>query len=287
MNTGMKMLMVDSARRGGGKGGFGRSGERMGSNYARMGYDDAEGGYDGMESRRRRDSRGRFRSEMDGIENKTEMIGGGDRVGYERRSEMGYGEMRRGGSGGRSEMESRGGYGRSENAQNAYGEGGDRMEAGWYPNRPFPVYEGGDRMNQIGFSAGSEFPSNYSMDATYGESRTSYEHQPGYSYGMSNKLTKEMADEWMSSIENEDGTKGAHWTMEQAKQVMAQKGVKADPVEFYAVLNAMYADYCKVFKKHGVGDKLDFYVDMAKAFIEDKDAAEGKVAKYFEFIVKH
>ena len=49
----------------------------------------------------------------------------------------------------------------------------------------------------------------------------------------------------------------------------------------------MYSDYSKVFKKYGVGDKLDFYVDMAKAFIEDKDAQPGKLRRYYTYVVKH
>jgi len=57
---------------------------------------------------------------------------------------------------------------------------------------------------------------------------------------------------------------------------MAQKGAKIDPLEFWVILNSMYADYCKVLKKYGVGDKLDLYVDMAKAFIEDKTLGKGK-----------
>lgn len=148
---------------------------------------------------------------------------------------------------------------------------------------------GGERMNQIGFRTVSEMENTYQMNAGY-ESRNEMDHRSAPMYmgkgEYSAKLTKEMADEWMYSLQNEDGTQGPHWTLEQTKQVMAQKGVKADPFEFFAVLNAMYADYCKVFKKHGVGDKLDFYVDMAKAFIDDKDASEGKVVKYFENIVK-
>lgn len=39
-------------------------------------------------------------------------------------------------------------------------------------------------------------------------------------------------------------------------------------------------------KKHGVGGSLDFYVDMAKAFLEDKDAADDKLLKYYKDIMK-
>ena len=98
-------------------------------------------------------------------------------------------------------------------------------------------------------------------------------------------FTKEMADEWSKHMDNEDGTRGAHWTLEQAKQVMAQRGIECDPVQFWAALNMVYSDYVKVAKKHGVGDKIDFYADMAKSFLCDKDAPEDKLARYYEYIV--
>lgn len=73
---------------------------------------------------------------------------------------------------------------------------------------------------------------------------------------------------------------------EQAKQVMAQRGIECDPVQFWAALNMIYSDYVKVAKKHGVGDKIDFYADMAKSFLCDKDAPEDKLARYYEYIVR-
>lgn len=257
----MKMLMLDTAR----KSGSDRSGGHMGypeSNYARMGYDGAESGYAGMEmgmedmeSRRRRDSRGRFRSEMGGMEDTY------------------------------SEMENRNGYGRSEM-------GSREMRSGMrgYPSRPFPVYEGGGKMNQIGFRAGPEMDGNYWMDAGYhGGDEMEYRSSPMHmGRGESvPRLTRESAEEWAKGMENEDGTKGPHWTMDQAKQVMVQRGINLDPFQFWIAMNAMYSDYGKVFKKHGVGDKIDLYVDLAKAFIEDKDAQPEKLARYYEYVVKH
>lgn len=35
-----------------------------------------------------------------------------------------------------------------------------------------------------------------------------------------------------------------------------------------------------------VGDKIDFYADMAKSFLCDKDAPEDKLARYYEYIVR-
>jgi hypothetical protein len=98
-------------------------------------------------------------------------------------------------------------------------------------------------------------------------------------------MTKEMADEWTHGMKNEDGTKGPHWTMEQIKQVMAQKGIDCNPLEMYPVMNALYSDYCSVLKKWNM-NKVDFYVDLACAWLNDSDAVPNKASAYFEHIVK-
>ena len=139
-------------------------------------------------------------------------------------------------------------------------------------------------MNPIGF-----VPGGYSTYATHKqgdemEHRTS-KMERGGAYGKTTKLTREMADEWTEGLQNEDGSSGPHWTMEQVKQVMAQRNIKAEPIEFYAVMNALYADYCKVFQKHNV-NKIDMYADLTSAWLEDKDAEDGKAALYYECIVK-
>ena len=194
---------------------------------------------DDMESRRRRDSKGRFRSEWDDME---------DNYGNEART-------------------------------------------GGYPNRPFPVYEGGkSNMNPIGFDPYREVETNYRMNATHKtgnemERRYSPKMGGGYSSDMSMPMTKEMAEEWTKNMRNEDGSKGPHWKIDQIKQVMTQKGVQYDPWEFFAIMNALYSDYCSVFKKHGV-NTVDMYFDLACAWLNDTDAMPNKAALYYENIVK-
>lgn len=100
-------------------------------------------------------------------------------------------------------------------------------------------------------------------------------------------FTREMAEEWMANIRNEDGTKGAHWTLDEVKRVMAQKGIECDPVKLWAAVNAEYSDRQAVNKKYGV-DKLDFYVDSAIAYwLQDKDAVKDKLSAYYTHVVKH
>ena len=105
--------------------------------------------------------------------------------------------------------------------------------------------------------------------------------------GMVSPMDRSMAGEWTHHTENEDGRRGPHWTMEQTDKVMAQRGIECGPAQFYAVKNMMYSDCCKVFHKRGVGDKIDFYADMARAFLEGKDAMTDKLARYFQAVVRH
>jgi hypothetical protein len=94
-----------------------------------------------------------------------------------------------------------------------------------------------------------------------------------------------MADEWMHGLRNADGTTGPHWDKEQVRQLVNQRKLNMDPLEAWVALNAVYSDYCKVAKSHNVNN-IDFYVAMAKAFAEDEDAKDDKLALYYECIVK-
>ena len=99
------------------------------------------------------------------------------------------------------------------------------------------------------------------------------------------RLSREEAHEWVLHMEHEDGTKGQHWSYEQTTQVLKNKGYDINCAEWYAIMNAMHADYCEVAKMFGV-DNIDFYAAMAKAWLCDDDAVEDKARQYWEHIVK-
>ena len=52
-------------------------------------------------------------------------------------------------------------------------------------------------------------------------------------------------------------------------------------------MNMMYSDYYSVGVKYGV-DRTEFYADLAKAFLFDKDgpAPSEKLAEYYHEVVK-
>ena len=95
------------------------------------------------------------------------------------------------------------------------------------------------------------------------------------------------AEEWTQGMCNADGTKGPHWSVEQVRQVIAQRGLNVDLPAFYAALNSIYSDYVAVAKNYGIGDKMGYYVDMALAWLEDEDAVPDKASAYYQCIVKH
>lgn len=104
------------------------------------------------------------------------------------------------------------------------------------------------------------------------------------------KMTREMAEEWVEGLENEDPAKpkGGKWTVEQVKPIAQKYGIPTEGdrfYEFWAVMNALYSDYYAVAKKHNMLNP-DFFADMTMAFINDKDAVKNKSAIYYECIAE-
>lgn len=98
-------------------------------------------------------------------------------------------------------------------------------------------------------------------------------------------FTESDAREWTARMENTDDTTGPHWPMEQTTAVMVSKGYHFDPAVWYAAMNMVYSDYFNVAKKHGV-NSVEFYADMAEAFLDDKDAGgpAEKISAYYHYV---
>lgn len=111
--------------------------------------------------------------------------------------------------------------------------------------------------------------------------------QNGMAYGESMpKFDQRMAMEWVEGMQNADGTHGPHWPLEKTKEIQKQYNIDCDPIEFFAVLNSIYSDYCEALKKNNAST-LDTYVCLAKAWIKDDDAVPDKAAAYFTYVVEH
>lgn len=103
-------------------------------------------------------------------------------------------------------------------------------------------------------------------------------------------MDKETAEEWVNNMRNEDKNHphGGKWSPESLKPFAQKYNIPTDGKkfwEFYAITNAMYSDYSEVGKKFGITSP-EFYVCLAKAFIDDRDAEPDKVARYYEYIAK-
>lgn len=88
-------------------------------------------------------------------------------------------------------------------------------------------------------------------------------------------LTEEQAHTWVEHMENKDGTKGPHWTMDQTNQHAGRH----NHADFYAVLNMMYSDYYNT--------KFDTatYIELANDWLQDSDVGEGKTLQYYMYVV--
>lgn len=147
-----------------------------------------------------------------------------------------------------------------------------------YPMPRYPDTDYDRRMPQIGFSQNGDW------DKRSGQ----YEHGGADSRSIKmprQHLTHDEAEEWCDSMVNADGTKGCHWTLEQTQDVAKQRNITCDPNDFWAVMNMMYSDYCQVAKRQSV-DTPGFYADMAKAFLDDTDAVDGKAYAYWDCVTE-
>ena len=110
-------------------------------------------------------------------------------------------------------------------------------------------------------------------------------------YGEPEFFTKRDIEAWEAEMKNEDGTRGAHFRAEQVKRACEQAGIDCEEFGndvFALAMNMMYSDYCKVAKKYST-DRPEFYADMAKAFLRDKDfdgKPEEKLYLYYKGIVE-
>ena len=92
-------------------------------------------------------------------------------------------------------------------------------------------------------------------------------------------FNKWLLEEALKSMVNEDGTKGGHWTIDETNQVSDELGIRFsnyNDCDFSYTMNMIYSDYFG-----SVPNDVSVYAKMAKKFLDDKDAPEGKALKYY------
>lgn len=84
----------------------------------------------------------------------------------------------------------------------------------------------------------------------------------------------------VDKLKNRDGTKGAHWTVQQITDYAKTRGASFRNYNDYDLayaMNIMYSDYYGI-----VQDSTEAYYKLAIAFLEDEDAPDGKAFLYYK-----
>lgn len=103
-------------------------------------------------------------------------------------------------------------------------------------------------------------------------------------------FNEEYAHKAVREIENEDGTTGPHWSVEETTNIANQYGINVKSGElnkwdWYVVLNAVYSDFYRAVVTMTNSDNIKYFVELAKAWAFDKDAPKGKMWYYYVHIM--
>lgn len=109
-----------------------------------------------------------------------------------------------------------------------------------------------------------------------------------YMYGP--HFNEEYALMAVSKMQNENGTVGAHWSLEQTTQAAQQNGINFsngtyNKYDWFVTMNMFYSDYYKVVISMTNSDDVKHYVNLSKAWLEDKDVSEGKMWYYYKYVI--
>ena len=79
----------------------------------------------------------------------------------------------------------------------------------------------------------------------------------------------------------------ARWSWEEVKAVQKSLGDEHNTTKMWAAMNAVWSDMGKELESMGIRDPAPV-MKLARAFwLEDEDAIEDKMQRYYEEIVKH
>ena len=103
-------------------------------------------------------------------------------------------------------------------------------------------------------------------------------------------FTEESAHKAVKKMENEDGTKGPRWSIEEAERVAQQYGVnlkseKFNKYDWFVALNMIRSDFYRAVVNMTGTDNVKHFVELAKAWLNDKDIEEGKMWFYFRYVM--
>lgn len=94
----------------------------------------------------------------------------------------------------------------------------------------------------------------------------------------------------VDGMENEDGSKGPHWSVEETTTVANQMGInlrseKHNKWDWYVAMNMIYSDFYKAVVAMTGSANTKHFAELAKAWLCDKDISEGKMWHYYVYIM--
>ena len=102
-------------------------------------------------------------------------------------------------------------------------------------------------------------------------------------------FNEEYARKAVSKMQNEDGSRGPHWSLDETTQFANQYGVNLNTrfnrYDWYVALNMIYSDYYRVIMQMTNSNNIKHYVEFAKAWLNDKDIDQGKMWYYFIYVM--
>ena len=99
-----------------------------------------------------------------------------------------------------------------------------------------------------------------------------------YRMAYGDRLNQEMAEDIVRKMRPYQ----MRWSLQETKQIQNDYDLNnINDLDFFVVINSAYNDYKDLF-----GDNIEMYARFTKDFIEDEDAKDGKVFKYFSIISK-
>ena len=102
-------------------------------------------------------------------------------------------------------------------------------------------------------------------------------------------FNEEYARKAVSKMENEDGSRGPHWSIDETTQFANQYGVslnnRFNKYDWYVALNMIYSDFYRIIMQLTNSNNIKHYVEFAKAWLNDKDIDEGKMWYYYIYIM--
>ena len=97
-----------------------------------------------------------------------------------------------------------------------------------------------------------------------------------YRMAYGDKLNEEMAEKIVSKMRPYK----QRWSLDETRSMQEEYGIMdIDEYDFFVVINSAFNDFRNLFE-----DNIDMYIRYTEDFINDEDAKEGKVFKYFTTI---